>query len=150
MPKPSTLPLGSISHGTLKVEDLLEALLSALDDIKLSARDRSTVRKIQSDWTTATTQYTDDLYDLVFADDLYSLLLDLAQEYTPPYCYLGMHEGDGSDLGVWIDDQALSDARVDGELIDIGDAAPSYILVTNDHGNQTLYRAELKPVWEVV
>ncbi len=45
--KPTTLELGTISHGTMRVQDTMPALLSALDGIRLSAEDRQTCDEVQ-------------------------------------------------------------------------------------------------------
>jgi hypothetical protein len=47
--KPRTLEIGTIIHGTMRVQDTMPALLSALDGIALSAKDRRKCNELQRD-----------------------------------------------------------------------------------------------------
>lgn len=136
-----TLDLGTISHGTLRACDLACAIVDALramedDDSDLLA-DLDRV---------ASGDAADDADDIV-GDGIYAL-----QAYAPPFCYVGMHEGDGSDLGVWFSHDAFEDACREGDVLQIGDSSDlddmspqdvvtyEYVAVVSDHGNMTLYR----------
>ena len=166
--KPTTLELGTISHGTMRVQDTMPALLSALDGIRLSAKDRRTCDDVQQcldEWIAADDKATDsdnpaDADYLMLAAHISHLememnetLIPLAQEYVPDYCGIGSHPGDGSDLGVWVCDELLHDTTqgsYDGYCWRLREnnhpteetipADMSHALAVNDHGNATLYR----------
>lgn len=165
--KPTTLELGTISHGTMRVQDTMPALLSALDGIRLSAKDRRTCDDVQQcldEWIAADDKATDsdnpaDADYLMLAAHISHLememnetLIPLAQEYVPDYCGIGSHPGDGSDLGVWVCDELLDDTTqgsYDGYCFRSTESpwpSPglsldhSHWLQINDHGNATLYR----------
>lgn len=151
-----TLSLGSLSHGTLRAQDLADAVLDALRDMgyddKPMLRDLATIAG-----------YDDDDSPMEWADECVSDGIDALQEYAPPFCYVGMHEGDGSDLGVWPMPDAVQEAIRDGDAIAIDDLSDldslsvaeckaSYAVHVNDHGNMILYRLRLEAesVWACV
>ena len=132
-----TLRIGSISHGTLKPADLIDAMLDVLDAFPGNKREVKRLRQEnESDWD----------------DETVDALIDRLQEYAPDFCYVGMHAGDGSDLGVWVDWDSVENARQDGDLPS-GDSLPERnrgsFLVINDHGNATLYHGR-KEIWGCV
>jgi hypothetical protein len=143
--KPRTLEIGTIIHGTMRVQDTMPALLSALDGIALSAKDRRKCNELQRDldaWS------SDDA-----EEELYETLIPLAESYVPDYCYLGSHPGDGSDLGVWPCEEIFDDTRqgsYDGFCWRLREnnhhpdeesipADMSHALAVNGRGNATLY-----------
>lgn len=156
--KPATLELGTISHGTMRAEDILPALLSALDGVKLSAEDRQTCDEIQEHvdaWDEGATIEADDLRLAAHTEylevEMDETLIPIAEDYVPDYCYIGSHPGDGSDLGVWPCDELLDDTTqgsYDGCCFRSTESpwsSPglsldhSHWLQINDHGNATLY-----------
>jgi len=116
------LEIGSISEGTCKTEDLLLNLLKEIswDEEILDDPD---IRE----------SLGESLVDL----------MDKLSNHVPEYCYLGMHPGDGADLGVWPCEESIQMAIHDGDLVEVsaGDEFPEdgNCVVTNDHGNMTLY-----------
>lgn len=86
-----TLAIGSVSWGTMREEDLIPRFISALEKVnkKLAVSKRAEYKKLF--------RYADSKA----IQDLYIELFDLLDAYTPPYCYFGAHEGDGSDFGCW-------------------------------------------------
>lgn len=128
------LPFGTISHGTLIARDLFEALDDALRDVRLSRADRARVNALR--------------YDMRRRDcaamqhELFEDLEAIAECYVPPYCYLGMHEGDGSDLGVWFASDSFEEDRHNGELthIDLARGYTGLVYDVSDHGNVTIYQ----------
>jgi hypothetical protein len=165
--KPITLELGTISHGTMRVQDTMPALLSALNGIRLSAEDRRTCDEVQrclDEWIAADDKATDsdnpaDADYLMLAAHIAHLememietLIPLAESYVPDYCYVGAHPGDGSDLGVWPCEDLFDDTtqgsydgycwRLRENNHPTDEAIPadmSHALAVNDHGNATLY-----------
>lgn len=150
------LRLGSISHGTLKTEDLLSALLDAADGVVLTRLDRGRINRARFE-RDAFDAASDDVKESAMDDlnETYEDVLDLLQCYVPPFTYLGMHPGDGSDLGVWtaIDHTDDDDLPRGDELPKVTLDSPNFFLVINDHGNATLYyraRTRWVELWAVV
>jgi hypothetical protein len=98
--KPNYLPLGSVSSGTLRPEDLISAFLSTLEDV--DPQRASAMSK----------QYSagDEIED---EDGFIAELEDALQDHCPPYTYFGGHPGDGADFGVWVSDETIEDALRD-------------------------------------
>lgn len=157
MNKQPKAEIGTISHGTMRAEDLVPDFLYELerligDDKELALQFRALTNEANSllafddeqgergvEWEDAMTGCLDALFDAL-------------NEFAPDYCYFGSNEGDGSDFGFWPSDDALQMAVHDGEILATGDTrrdtpTPTFILHTSDHGNQSLYRVELVPVW---
>lgn len=86
--------IGSISHGTLRSEDLIIAFayeLERLDgDSELIAKARALVKDENG-------HYTEPEY----ASEMVNELSDALQGFAPEGCYFGTLEGDGSDFGFW-------------------------------------------------
>ena len=86
-------PGTSISHGTLRAEDLIPAFIAALPDDEGKAQ-------AQRDWEHAQSLTDPKLrewdMDMVL-EELFFRLDSLA----PEGCYFGAHPGDGSDFGFW-------------------------------------------------
>ena len=134
-----TIKFGTISHGTLRSEDLLEAFADELDyqrscGAAVDAEHGDRLRKLVDAARAVDPEHED-------ADELVAELQDALSELAPSYAYFGSTEGDGSDFGFWPDVNALEDAVRDGEVtkVNAGDALPydgEYMVVT-DHGNVT-------------
>lgn len=128
-----TLGIGAISEGTLLAEDLCAAMLDALALIGPGAEAEALAQigEQPEHWT---------------PEDV-ETLADMLGEYAPPYCYVGMHPGDGAAFGCFVDWEALEWARVEGDILpvqDPGEVPDSYEtadgrLFVSDHGNATLY-----------
>lgn len=165
MKRTRTLPIGSISTGTLRMEDLIPALLWELERIRLSRPHRRGVQSIRK------ASDVDGYFESTEHDCMedYQELCDIAECYVPDYCYFGAHEGDGADVGVWPtipeDDDynvyrssyqpgesAIQDRDVNTVDTD-GRRRYTHYLHVNDHGNATLYRRagnRWVEVWSVV
>lgn len=150
--KPTTLPLGTISEGTLRPEDLIPAYLSALDEIRLSKAERMLVRGLAKDVDTP----QDDRKHSVYRDDIVDELTNILEAHCPDYTYFGSLEGDGACFGIWPQpfDEITDD--IDVSHVNAGDPFPTdlpFVLSVTDHGNATLYRRAGKrwiEVWSVV
>jgi hypothetical protein len=86
-------------------------------------------------------------------------LVDALDEFSPPLCYFGSHESDGSDYGFWLSQDALEEAQSDEDVLKVsaGDewsddwANYEYVLEVTDHGNCTLYNAKTRnEIWSLV
>jgi hypothetical protein len=149
------MDIGSISHGTLRPQDLSQSIL----DHWSSYLDKNIIDDLE---TIATGERGEDPTDWEVINDA----LDMVWENTPPYCYAGFHPDDGSDLGVWVDWDLIEHDIHDGYLMKISDLseAPTreqakgvgFLLLVNDHGNCTLCCVDfsepegIKEVWSVV
>lgn len=152
---PKPFQLGTVSSGTMRMQDLIPALASECLrlDVADPVRGRGVIHLLEfTDPFPATT------YDLVAHDEddpywqseeaLWDLdaLFDALNNACPPFVYFGSNPGDGADYGFWPDMENLDNARRDaGEPSDIGRYIhdSGYMLLpdedvwvhVNDHGN---------------
>lgn len=153
--------LGTVISGTLRGEDLIPAFIEKLDELKEAlSLERgsdapSAVREItrldrmlrDMEARTELSDYWDEHGD--FELDL----TDLVEELTllaPPYCFFGVHPGDGADFGFWVSIDAVERARRDEELPSgpqLPDSAEGEFLQISDHGNMELYVADTEGNW---
>jgi len=151
---------GTVSHGTLRTEDLLDSFATELewqvqrnadyfqsDDVRRAERDRL----LSLVWDARECDPESEDADYLVNESL----PDALQEFAPAYGYFGAHCGDGADFGFWLSDDALAD--FDGlRVADTSEVPEDYsgeVLHVNDHGNMTLYVAttgQLVEVWAVV
>lgn len=141
-----TYTFGSISRGTMRVEDLIDTFSYELRKLaKASRRIREFVPLLKK-----CDKYSED-----DAADLVKDLFDALGEFAPPYCYFDAHEGDGSDYGFWPSFDAIkdSDALKVSDLSEVPRGYSGEVFLTNDHGNLTLYnyaRGRSREVWGIV
>ena len=149
----TAIDLGTVSHGTMRSEDLIPCFRSVLSDL-----DRNT------------NEYTVLLLDAMMLTDydsdeaqyIWEELADALNELAPSHCYFGAHEGDGSDYGFWPDWDSIRDDIHDGELLCVDDRGNSDTIPddyngewvhSNDHGNVTLYvrkNGQDTEIWAIV
>ena len=142
-----TLSIGSYSRGTLRNEDIA----ATLRDMLLSQGYAESDTLAQELAAIVDNEERDEEHD----SDVIADAFDAVQEYAPDFCYVGMHEGDGSDLGVWFNSEAFEEACHSGEVLKISDAsdienmakedlaAYNYFAVISDHGNISLYNVHV-------
>jgi hypothetical protein len=137
--------IGSISSGTLRTEDLLEAFaweLSYLLDHE--------VHHTRSQRNLLAASASADLEaNQGEGDALVDELIDALSELAPPLTYFGTLEGDGADFGFWPDWHQMLDERSINEgingnarlMVDGKEWLPEseLWLEVNDHGNVTVY-----------
>ena len=158
-------PIGSISHGTLREQDLLHAFASALNQcLDINNHSNATHEQLcREAWDHSAIMDcpapgADQGRWQEQAQELITQLEDALCEYAPPFCYFGAHEGDGSDFGFWPSDEMIEDAIVEQALLKVGDLSEipegytGYVLVVNDHGNMEFYEAVIsyRPLFSVV
>lgn len=162
--KTANYPMGSVSHGTMREEDLIPDFCWELKNLAkqtgiLPAKARKAhlkmAREIEARIENETEFADEDLG--VGGESEWDLdaLFDALGEYAAPYFYFGAHPGDGSDYGFWLSDNFQDD--FDGpQVSDSLEVPASYrgeYLVVNDHGNMTLMvkssRKE-RVIWAVV
>lgn len=161
--KPYYAKLGSVSHGTLRPEDLIPAFLDTLESLVVGwmltvsgpqsdrRRDAHHAKELLKaigrieERADRDSYYTEDWDDT--ASDL-EYLTNRLNEFAPPYCYFGAHPGDGSDFGFWLYEDWQQQAKDDGVTIvnDLSEVPLSYkeglLFHVNDHGNVTLYHRD--------
>lgn len=141
-------PFREVSWGTLRTEDLLTAFADELERLAGPAD------KIGAPLGPVITDAREVDPDSEDAVELVVELADALQEYAPPYCTFGAHEGDGSSFGFWPSVDALMDDAYIGEVTRIADGSepvPGCMCVAvNDHGNVTLYGADGSVIWDCV
>lgn len=142
-----TATIGSISSGSLKASDLVEAYWNELEYL-LGQQDRPEWRddadkiraihgRLQDELWNEDGELTEDDEALDFAVDK---LTECLEQFAPPYCYFGSHAGDGADFGYWPDMDSIDELPKFDEKPD--DAQDQDFAVVNDHGNVTVYGAD--------
>ena len=159
--------IGSISEGTLKTEDIGNNLIWHMDRLDLDNTDLVLFKKLKK-------EFSEEIEHLEESEEEYSEKLEnifdeikeIADNYTPDYCYLGMHQDDGADFGVWVVSELFEDTRqgsYDGMVYrstvhtnGVDEPVPeeySHYLAVNDHGNCTLWSRDgdsWKECWAIV
>ena len=149
--------LGSISSGTLRTLDLLEAFASEAEARcgDMATRAVSTAHiYLDPDAIVDDEQVQETLDELRF----------LLEDSCPPFVYFGSLEGDGADFGFWVDWDRLEEARQyikifpneqperpnnleqDDEYL----RDDNVIVQVSDHGNVTVMDMERNVIWSVV
>ncbi len=146
--------IGSVSSGTLRNEDLLEAFADELERLfggeqPLAVEARDAIAALNN---TAT---ADDEID---AGEVINELIDALNEYAPPHTYFGALEGDGADFGFWPEIGSFPECEIhythepgpldqNSEFVDL--SCNVYIEV-NDHGNITVSELRGEEIWSAV
>jgi hypothetical protein len=143
---------GSISHGTMRPEDLFPTFADELDH-QLKQQPKSFKRRQYRERINEAKKFfrltTDQQGQLL--DELF----DALDDFAPPYAYFGTHPGDGADYGFWLHegfDQDFDGLKV-SDTSEVPDDYTGEVLHVNDHGNCALYSAEngkLTEIWSVV
>jgi hypothetical protein len=103
MSKKYNYPIGSVSSGTMRSEDLLDAFtytLKQLDEPRFTAFSDDN----QDAFNDESPDYQESL------DQAVEELFDILNEYAGPYFYFGAHEGDGADYGFWFCEESFNQA----------------------------------------
>jgi hypothetical protein len=144
--------LGSISHGTLRLKDLIPVFIDTIH--RLTTPDMPTV---SIDWIGADARlFDDDFFTSDDADQTMVELVEVLNELCPPFVYFGTLEGDGADFGFWPDMPRITEEMrnypenydtTSGEVTLTDD---NVIVQVSDHGNVTLMDMERNVIWSVV
>lgn len=150
----SKVSIGTISHGTLRTEDLLEAFADELE--RLEGAPNSLTLAVtglldeedhdSDDWIERASYMVNEQ------------LFDALNEFAPAHTYFGTLEGDGSDFGFWPDAGSFPDCEVhytvepgplaqESAWVDL--SCQIYVQV-NDHGNVTVSELRGKEIWSAV
>jgi hypothetical protein len=145
-----TYPMGSVSSGTMRPQDLFESFMWELN------------RLDHARWQSFKSDYPDMGESDDRLDEAVEALFDILGEFAGPYFYFGAHPGDGADYGFWFCEDSFEDAVSDGEILKVSDLSkvksPSipfkdgvyYFAVVSDHGNVTLCDLNGEEVWATV
>ena len=120
MRKPS---IGTISEGTLRTEDLLQAFADELEAINPSDSTLGEARAFMDDGI------TDERPEMV------NDLQDALNEYAPPFCYFGTLEGDGADFGFWPDHEAIQEL-IDNSIEESVSVDADHAIQSSEHVNE--------------
>ena len=90
----TTATIGTVSHGTMRAEDLIPDFASELESL-CDVDDKATYKALLVE-AASITDYESEAADYILTD-----LFDALDNFSPPYCYFGAHEGDGSLFGFW-------------------------------------------------
>lgn len=154
MKRKNDYPMGSISHGTMRNEDLIPDFLALLEQLARKAKNRNHI-SLCVDIQRRMKQF--NYYTSTDADmDLNEILFPCLDEYAAPYFYFGPHPGDGSDYGFWPseDIEYCFDGLKVSDLAEVPRDYAGEILMVNDHGNTSLYvkarTQEPREIWSIV
>lgn len=151
--KPIYGVVGSVSSGTMRLQDLIPSFLWEAKRLRLTKEERKAVRKIDSRVSRASESdayWTDEVADFDLEE-----LFDILDAHSLPYFSFGAHPGDGADFGWWLSESFEEDfdgLRV-SDLSEVPSGHTGGVLLVNDHGNMTLYsysRGRRREVWGVV
>ena len=137
------LSIGSISHGTMRPEDLRDAIYWECKYLRMSREDRREVNAMMRASDEDLPDYVDSMFDVL-------------NDYCPVYCYFGATEGDGSDYGCWPCIDQIEEDLEEGAIVRYNDMPKGYTgtaVDISDHGNVTLYhvtRGRAREVWCIV
>ena len=134
--------IGTVSHGTLRSEDLLGAFSNELRC--LVGKEAAAAWPYLSTLTGADdclAEIQDSDSEPADTQEIINELIDFLSALAPPYCYFGAHPGNGSDFGFWPDFDAIEEEdlpRVE-DASELPDDFVGEWLLVNNHGNATLY-----------
>lgn len=129
--------IGSVSHGTMRPEDIGPACLDVAREILGSRKRDKRTSEIMLDAHRANRRDWQGEYDSEILQDL----MDLLSELAPPYLYFGANEGDGSDFGFWPLIERMEEDVRDEALTKVSDLSElprgfrGEVMIVNDHGN---------------
>ena len=151
--------LGTVSHATMRPQDLIPAFIAKIEELK---------EHIPGDLECGThLEYTNlpnyDQLAVIDDDDEYwesdaasydlESLFETLNELAPKFVYFGTHPGDGADFGFWPDMNSLNEnlrpdtAEGNGEYFLWEDEV---IVQVSDHGNVTVMDLDRKEIWSTV
>jgi hypothetical protein len=163
----NSYPIGSISSGTMREDQLIPIFMCKLDDqlrsrhVKISQADRKRLTVLYRDIDKRSA--AEDYYDTDDASDDLNDLFDALNIFAGPYFYFGAHPGNGADYGYWLSESwdedfqnhyTGNDAPLKvNDISEIPRAFRGHVAVVNDHGNVTLYdktSRSLREIWSIV
>src|ERR1039458_1517376 len=99
----------------------------------------------------------DEYYASEDADYDLESLFDALEAYAPEGFYFGSHPGDGCDYGYWLSEDYIEEQFNGLRVNDLSEVPMGFVglvMLTNDHGNTSLYRYNRNHsytvLWELV
>lgn len=146
-PKGRYANIGTVSEGTLRSEDLVDAFASELQSLYEYTKTPMPMH-VKELLAQADSLGYEDEYD---EDEVVSELEQELEHFAPPYCYFGTLDGDGAHFGFWISEDAIRDAVHDGDLLvqddsrggrqdEVPDGYTGLVYHVSDHGNPALHQ----------
>lgn len=132
--------IGSVSTGTLRTEDLLEAFS---DELRLLVRQNKGKRGLDLPGKRSLLKAVDRFLERENDDsderrdstDCFLLdVMEALETFAAPYCYFGALEGDGADFGFWPSPDYSEDMP---KFDSVPDDFRGDCLIVSDHGNVT-------------
>lgn len=146
--------MGTVSHGTLRNQDLLPAFCEELRWLGHRSKELTIIERRVNSALNGRFKNNDEYFDDEESMWDFGRLVEMLQEHALPYMYFGSHVGDGSDYGFWIDDlEMVYDGLKVDDLNKIPNKYNGEVLHINERGNATLYNAKhgkLTEIWSVV
>jgi GAF domain-containing protein len=98
----ANIELGTLIHGTLRTQDLLQAFADELERINPDALSRvlKIYPEVRGKSATNIAEVDQTSIGEVLSEAI-EMLMDALNEYAPGGCYFGSIEGDGADFGFW-------------------------------------------------
>ena len=146
----SNIRIGTVIHGTLRNEDLLEAFADELERISDDDSHKLLILEARAITSGEDVAVRDD--DEETASDIVSDLIDALNDCPPPHVYFGALEGDGSDFGWWPIGGDEWD-NCSGHWVSKSEFIDHDCLIyveINDHGNITVSELRGKEIWSAV
>ena len=153
--------LGSISHGTLRTQDLLPVFLETLTalggDVPSDLECGAHIEYLN--WPGPGTTACDEDDKFWSSEEAMwdmEALTDGLNNLCPPFVYFGTLEGDGADFGFWPDRDSLDEALTRHDVPDRDRDGcqvledEGVIIQVSDHGNVTVMDLERNEIWSVV
>lgn len=151
--------IGTISHATLRDEDLIDSFHSELEwhlrrngdffSLPENFGERDRLNNLLGEVSDNCYDEEGDFNHCENASEYIEALSDALGQFSPPYCYFGSHPGDGSDFGFWPDIDSINELP----CIEDSDGAISLgedCRFVNDHGNVTVYSGDGSVILELV
>lgn len=156
--------IGTVSHATLRTDDLLDAFATELEyhvqrnALAWSDESGRRLRDNHMELIGRAREYKGEGEDgsELFSEgegatELISELIDALNEFAAPYCYFGTLEGDGADFGFWPSHDAISELPKIADPSELDSIDEGDVAYVNDHGNVTVYDAATgKAILEIV
>ena len=144
--------IGSISHGTLRTEDLLATFADEIEyQVQRNADEwcSDQGRIDRNNFLRLANEAREIDPDGEDAAELIDELGDTLEHFAPPYCYFGANEGDGSDFGFWPCMDEI-DELPHVEDSDEAKALGEDCAFVNDHGNVTVFGGDGSTIIDLV
>jgi len=149
--------LGSVSHGTLRPQDLMPAFLSALADLRQPIPGNIEATKymeyVGDMFTTAAIDEDDEFWDSEEVQFDMDDLIEALNNNLPPFVYFGTLEGDGSDFGFWPDMDRLEEfiqeeGKITSDPLEVILPQSGFRVLSSEQGaNVTLMNMERDVIW---